>query len=1445
MRPLPPMPLADATPDRAHAQLSTYAEIFRCGQGARIYIEHRLVMAGLPLRPGLMLSSCFRSILLSAALMAPTAIGAPVELLVNGGLEPPHTTLNKTGANGTVTGVIPNGWNDNSNIAPSHTDTVYEEETTGTISGSALKVTTAAQSGFGSGARFQMFQSFEAVAGRSFTATVWMKASANQNVTFRIRQNVSPYSPRASLTAAVTTAWQQFTLNFSPTVNETVRLDFDHGAASVLWLDEVSLLLNDGNREWFVSPTGSDANDGSIGAPFATFARAAQSLMAGDTLRLRAGTYRETLALTRSGTAAQPILIAPCNNEAVEISGCDLVSGAWTTYSGAIQRTDVVAKVWDVFVDRARMNIARYPDESPQQDMLSFTGWAQSTTSTPVDGDGDPLLGTGKVTFPNMAAQPADHWVGGYYSGRNGPNPYSAARGKITASAGNEITLSELNYFWRNVPGYTGSHLGSGYGCIYSHLNALTTATEWYWNGGTLYLQPPTGVNPATAMVEARTRIYGADLTGRSHIIIADISFHAASLKLENSQSCRVEGCTVLYPGPWTDIDPPSPDGQLQGQDYGIPDDGSAGVYITGSNNCLTRCHIAHSWGAGARLDGSNNILEDSLLEDLDWLSRRIGGVQLLGTGNQVLRCTIRRTAQSGIDGGNRLLGFGKVASNFTVNGCLIADVGLLTSDTGAFYINNQASPTLLNGVVSYNTMLRVWGALYASGVYIDNSTCGVLVHHNVINAAPNGYFGIRPNNLSTSTQSDILIYNNTVSGALNNGLMANAAGPKVNIVMQNNISTTGIGGATSASNNITNAAASHFINPGAYDYRLQAGSSAIDAGLVIAGITDGFAGSAPDCGAYESGATSTVPPLPPTLGVADVNALEDSGAAIFTLTLAAPLTVPLVVDYSTADGTAHAGSDYTAVSGSVIFAAGETNKQISVPLLDNASEGMSKTFTLSLLHPFITSPVVATGTIQDDDFVGFAAFRYSADIGFVGYTGRPALTNFPLLVKLDSTHIPGFSTSQFQSPNGYDLRFSDATGTLLLSFEVEDWNPGGTSLVWVKAPSFAPGGGIKIWWGCDDPQVTSDPATFTTDGSTWSDGFEAVWHMKQINTLDSTSNARHGVGAGNTTTAGGQIGTALAFDGSGDLVNVPGYNGVLGGTDRTCSAWIHGSDSAGTIFFWGFDAAGSRWGVNVQTDFGLPATLSAKVHSGYRVGSTALNDNAWHHVAVVLQDDGSPDVGEARMYVDGVEESYSATLAHAVTTAVGTPVQMGSGYAGTMDEARIASAARDADWIFAEYMNQGPNHASFSSYGSAVDHAPPYTQWSEASGLTALDDAFDADPDGDDLANGLEWIFGGQPLTGQTSAAPVLSTTATNLILTFTRNDSSESSTTLYVQWSTDLVAWTDVPVTATSSGPDPSGIGISVIENAATPDAVTVTVPRSLGADGRLFLRLKAATP
>jgi hypothetical protein len=91
---------------------------------------------------------------------------------------------------------------------------------------------------------------------------------------------------------------------------------------------------------------------------------------------------------------------------------------------------------------------------------------------------------------------------------------------------------------------------------------------------------------------------------------------------------------------------------------------------------------------------------------------------------------------------------------------------------------------------------------------------------------------------------------------------------------------------------------------------------------------------------------------------------------AVFTVTNTTASTLPLTVNYATADGTAHAGTNYTATSGTLTFAPGWTTGTIDVPILDSGSQTTPLTFTLNLSNPVggSLSQSQATGTIEPSD---------------------------------------------------------------------------------------------------------------------------------------------------------------------------------------------------------------------------------------------------------------------------------------------------------------------------------------------------------------------------------------------------------------------------------------------------------------------------------------------
>ncbi len=113
--------------------------------------------------------------------------------------------------------------------------------------------------------------------------------------------------------------------------------------------------------------------------------------------------------------------------------------------------------------------------------------------------------------------------------------------------------------------------------------------------------------------------------------------------------------------------------------------------------------------------------------------------------------------------------------------------------------------------------------------------------------------------------------------------------------------------------------------------------------------------------------------PGPPMLSVAEATVAETREATLrFVVTLSRALPEAVTVRYATADGTAMAGDDYTATSGTLTFAADETSQTVSVAVLNDTHDEGSETMTLTLSDPSPArvklADAEATGTITNTD---------------------------------------------------------------------------------------------------------------------------------------------------------------------------------------------------------------------------------------------------------------------------------------------------------------------------------------------------------------------------------------------------------------------------------------------------------------------------------------------
>ena len=128
--------------------------------------------------------------------------------------------------------------------------------------------------------------------------------------------------------------------------------------------------------------------------------------------------------------------------------------------------------------------------------------------------------------------------------------------------------------------------------------------------------------------------------------------------------------------------------------------------------------------------------------------------------------------------------------------------------------------------------------------------------------------------------------------------------------------------------------------------------------------------------GRYTVGATPATTTAPvrnrdPLLRVADAVVREGPQAQLsFDVSLDRAAAETVTVDYATSDGTATAGADYTATSSTLSFAAGETQKTITVAVLDDAHDEGTETLTLTLSNArgAAIDDATATGWIVNTD---------------------------------------------------------------------------------------------------------------------------------------------------------------------------------------------------------------------------------------------------------------------------------------------------------------------------------------------------------------------------------------------------------------------------------------------------------------------------------------------
>ena len=578
--------------------------------------------------------------------------------------------------------------------------------------------------------------------------------------------------------------------------------------------------------EYHVSNSGQDTNPGTLAEPFQTIQKAASLMNAGDICIIHGGVYREVFIPAHSGSVGTPVLFTNYEDEPVIISGLDVVSD-WVHDESNIWKTPMNQEVTQVFINGARLNKARYPNMGLT--MFDVQDWAEINLSGNRTGTMQGISSLGDLQGARIVGLCGNKWV--------------TVTGVISSNSGESFSVNQASHQWSSSGERV--YLGDGHGFLVQHKTLLDVPNEWFYDGEYLYIIPPDDVNPNSLLIEARVRFRGANLNNSSHIHLKGLHFKAANITMRNAEGCLVDECSVRYPMPFFVF----ANGFNRDSKNADNWDGN-GVEISGSNSIIKNSYIAHSWGDGVTMWGTDNRLENCLVEDCDWMAVDSAPLSVTGRGHIIKNNTLRKSGRSILV--HRHLAAAEIIYND------MHDCGLMTDDLGLTYsFQTDGDGT----VIAYNRVHDNNASHTGPGIYLDNGDANYLVHHNVV---WNCGEGIRLNLPQTNTD----VFNNTF---WNNQKPMDTWGPAgtelIDCRVWNNIQDHAQFIGNDRQNNLYTQE-SMFVDVENFDFRLVEDAEAIDYGRIIPGITGGYTGDAPDAGAYEFGDSWTAGASiePPTL---------------------------------------------------------------------------------------------------------------------------------------------------------------------------------------------------------------------------------------------------------------------------------------------------------------------------------------------------------------------------------------------------------------------------------------------------------------------------------------------------------------------------------------------------------------------------------------------------
>lgn len=618
---------------------------------------------------------------------------------------------------------------------------------------------------------------------------------------------------------------------------------------------------SDGTYAYYVSANkGSDLSAGTKNNPFKTISKAAELAGPGDTIYVHGGTYYESVKLN-SGEKGKPVTITAVQWEIPVLTPTVPYDGQWSLYKDNIYVADlsdihsqINTEFVQVFLDEDSLVEARYPNMGP-----SLTGIMEYKRAVAQQGTNSNTIVT-KEELKDIKGATVVIWPGS-----NGASAWVGLASKVASVDGKKIRLRDN---FASQEQYTGQNAyipvkGNPF-FITGALSLLDAPGEYYYDKTEqkLYLYMPDGSDPTGRAITVRGKSSEAIVANNSQYVnIKGIKMYGGGINMNGADNCRIEECSVRYADHY----------YASGFTfYTLPNS----MIVVGDNNYITKCEFAYTAGNGITLGGNGNVFTDNIVHDCDYSGTNYSGVQLMQSSDTEI------SYNSIYNSGRYLIYF---TTETTYGKCIIKNNYLsspacLTSDCGVVYTWNSNG----GGTEIYNNFVDCkpkndngTNDKYVDGLYLDNYCSNFKVHHNIV-------IGGAPDGLRTNLSNKNTIFaNNTVIGAnIGYGVYSYPTDDAIgeNLGFYNNLFVdlksyevsyygTENGVDKYYNGSLVDGKVPFPFNPeqrisssnnasGKVDelYRPVDGSNAIDGGIVIEGITDGYLGDAPDIGALEYG---------------------------------------------------------------------------------------------------------------------------------------------------------------------------------------------------------------------------------------------------------------------------------------------------------------------------------------------------------------------------------------------------------------------------------------------------------------------------------------------------------------------------------------------------------------------------------------------------------------